>query len=60
MPNSKDPVGIYTGGKKVIVSRSIQRLSLILPVEDQKQGLVVENNVIKLSKDHSTNGNRET
>ena len=60
VPNSKDPVGTYTGGKKVIVSRSIQRLSLILPVEDQKQSLVVENNVIKLSKDHSTNGNRET
>ena len=60
VPNAKDPAGTYTGGKKVIVSRSIQRLSLILPVEDQKQSLVVENNVIKLSKDHSTNGNRET
>ena len=32
---SKDLSGQYTGGKQVVVSRSMQRLSLLLSVEEQ-------------------------
>jgi len=32
IPNAKDTVGTYTGGRKIIVTRSIQRLTLLLPV----------------------------
>ena len=49
IPNSKDPIGIYNGGKRIIVSRSIQRLTLILQIEDQCGSMVVENNTVKKS-----------
>ena len=41
IPRSKDSLGQYTGGKKVSVSRSVQRLTLLLPVEEQKESLKV-------------------
>ena len=54
IPNVKDPIGTYSGGKKVTVSRSIQRLSLILPVEEQEHSVVVENNIVKMSSNDQT------
>ena len=48
VPNCNDPVGTYSGGRRVTVTRSIQKLSLILPVEEQTSALIVENNVVKL------------
>ena len=41
IPSSRDSIGKYSGGKKVIVTRSVQRLSLLLPIEDQSGKLVV-------------------
>ena len=35
IPHSKDPIGKYSGGRKVKVTRSVQRLTLVLPVEEQ-------------------------
>ena len=46
VPNPRDPSNLYTGGRKVTVSRSIQRLSLLLPVEEQIRPLTVKDNVI--------------
>ena len=37
IPNSKDKANSYTPGKRVVVSRSIQRMSLLLPVEEQSK-----------------------
>ena len=47
IPYNKDPVGRYSGGRRVSVSRSIQRLTLLLPVEEQPSRLVVEDNVVR-------------
>ena len=35
LPSAKDPAKAYSGGRRIVVSRSIQRLSVILPVEEQ-------------------------
>ena len=35
IPRSRDLSGQYTGGKRVLVTRSVQRLSLLLAVEEQ-------------------------
>ena len=47
VPNTKDPIGAYTGGKKITVSRSIQRLTLLLPIEEQNCQLQVVENALK-------------
>ena len=51
IPNAKDPIGSYTGKREVVVTRSIQRLSLLLPVEEQQSPLTVEDNLLKLIQD---------
>ena len=52
VPYNKDPVGRYSGGRRIVVSRSVQRLTLLLPIEEQPEKLVVENNVVmKLSQE---------
>ena len=38
---SKDSLGQHTGGKRVSVSRSVQRLTLLLPIEEQREPLHV-------------------
>ena len=49
--SKKDPADKYTGGKRIVVSRSVQRLTLVLPVEEQTRSLqVVNNDVIELQK----------
>ena len=48
--NKRDPIGEYTGGKRITVTRSVQRLTLLLPIEDQQNSLEVEDNVVKLKK----------
>ena len=49
--SKKDSVDKYSGGKRISVTRSIQRLSLILPVEEQESPLqVVNNDVVMVSK----------
>ena len=35
IPSIKDKLHQYSGGKRITVSRSIQRLTLLLPVEEQ-------------------------
>ena len=48
IPNSKDLLGQYTGGRRISITRSVQRLTLLLPVEEQKQGIdVVGNRVVR-------------
>ena len=47
--SKKDPVEKNTGGKRIVVSRSVQRLTLVLPVEEQTRSLqVVNNDVIEI------------
>ena len=41
IPNPKDVVRRYTGGKEVTLKRSVQRLTLLLPVEEQSKTLLV-------------------
>ena len=41
LPRSKDSAGQYSGGKRVVISRSVQRLSLLLPVEEQMEKIEV-------------------
>ena len=41
IPNPTDVVRKYTGGKEVILKRSVQRLTLLLPVEEQSKTLLV-------------------
>ena len=49
--SKKDSVEKYTGGRRIVVSRSVQRLTLVLPVEEQTRSLqVVNNDVIKATK----------
>ena len=35
IPNGKDKVSKYSGGRRIVVSRSVQRLTLLLPIEEQ-------------------------
>ena len=46
LPNAHDSVNAYSGGKKISVSRSVQRLTLLLPVEEQPSSLTVEGDKI--------------
>ena len=53
--NAKDPMNVYSGGKKISVSRSVQRLSLLLPIEEQPGSLVVDGNkIVKEDKEDNT------
>ena len=47
IPSAKDGLEDYSGGKLIKISRSVQRLSLILGVEEQNGPLVVENGKVK-------------
>ena len=46
IPSSRDSIEKYSGGKKVTVTRSVQRLSLLLPIEEQSEKLVVNGDQI--------------
>ena len=48
IPNSKDSCKEYTGGKTIVLKRSVQRLSLLIPIEEQSQKLVVEDKHVKI------------
>ena len=41
LPRSNDAVGQYSGGRRIVITRSVQRLSLLLPVEEQSEYLEV-------------------
>ena len=41
IPSSRDLWNKYSGGRKVSVTRSVQRLSLLLPVEEQNVKLEI-------------------
>ena len=48
LPPAKDPSEKYTGGRRIVVTRSIKRLSVILPVEEQNFKVkVVGDKVVK-------------
>ena len=51
VPNARDPVEKYSGGRRIVVTRSIQRLTLLLPVEEQNSKLTVEENVVRAVKE---------
>ena len=53
IPTPTKPVDIYEGkGKWISLSRSVQRLTLLLPVEEQAKPLTVEKDgVVKLNKE---------
>ena len=46
IPSSRDSIVKYSGGKKVTVTRSVQRLTLLLPIEEQSEILVVNGDQI--------------
>ena len=48
IPHAKDAVREYSGSKEIKISRSVQRLTLILPIEDQKASLVVDEGYVKV------------
>ena len=50
IPNPKDPASRYSGGRSIVVSRSIQRLTLLLPVEEQNPKLHIEKDKIVENK----------
>ena len=50
IPKASDKPDQYTGGTWISLTRSIQRLSLILPVEEQDESVVIDNNKIKPGK----------
>ena len=41
LPRSKDSVGQYSGGIRIVISKSVQRLSLLVPVEEQLEKIEV-------------------
>ena len=43
IPFEKDKKGEYTGGKLISVSRSVQKLTLILAVDELDQDVIVNN-----------------
>ena len=43
IPKAAEPASVYTGGRWISVTRSVQRLTLLLPVEEQAKPLTVEN-----------------
>ena len=54
VPSSKDPASKYSGGKKILVTRSIQRLTLILPVEEQLKHMKVLDDKVVLDDSDNT------
>ena len=46
-PRSKDAENQYTGGRRIVITRSIQRLSLLLAVEEQDGQVEVVGDVVK-------------
>ena len=54
IPNSREAADQYTGGKLVKLSRSIQRLTLLLPVEEQSFDLRVENGMVRRDREEVT------
>ena len=43
IPNTKDKIAEYSGGKEIKLSRSVQKLTLLLGVEEQTGRMIVEN-----------------
>ena len=54
IPNNKDSLAEYSGGKLIRVSRSVQRLSLLLAMEEQSNQLVVDAGQVKVENDVET------
>ena len=50
-PRKKDLPAKYTGGWWVMITRRVQWLTLLLlPMEEQSQSVVVENNCVKVGE----------
>ena len=61
VPSGRDSADRYSGGRRIVVTRSIQRLSVILPVEEQScQIAVVGDKVIKGSEVMSHSSTEDT
>ena len=52
IPNTKDRISQYTGGRRISVTRSIQRLTLLLPVEEQRHPLDIVNGEIRILQEN--------
>ena len=50
IPNPKDSIDGYTGGKLIRLTRSVQRLTLLLAKEEQENNLEVVNGEVKVAK----------
>ena len=46
VPNGRDKLAEYTGGRRIVISRSIQKLTLLLPIEDQDTMLQIRDGKI--------------
>ena len=51
VPHEAKDIHCYTGRRWVSITHSIQRLSLLLAVEEQTETLTMEDSVMKLSED---------
>ena len=47
IPKQSDSVSEYSGGRLITLTRSVQRLTLLLPVEEQQKPVEVEDNIVK-------------
>ena len=59
VPNMRDPMNVYSGGKKITVTRGVQRLTLLLPVEEQSCEVIVEENRVKSYSKEPVSNNME-
>ena len=50
IPNNKDSIADYTGGKLIKLTRSVQRLTLLLSKEEQEENMEVVDGVVKVEK----------
>ena len=48
IPKSQEPVRQYTGGRWVSLTRSVQRLTLLLPVEEQTVPMMVVDDTVRV------------
>ena len=54
IPKPNEPANRYSGGKRITLTRSIQRLTLLLPVEEQTESLnVVDNSIVSIVEDEA-------
>ena len=46
VPNGREKLAEYTGGRRIVISRSIQKLTMLLPVEEQDSSMQIKDGKI--------------